>query len=146
MKRLVRDIADANISVTCMPITCAATFDLKKFWNMVTWRLARLQRSSLTHACKVTTVDPDMDTYDEDTGAFSWSLQERRHIAQSFKQRSLATLPLRFSGTSTAAAPPVTPTHRRSLQHHGASFLSRHGGEKARSQVTFCTLAFAIFG
>ncbi len=87
-----------------------------------------------------------MDTYDEDTGAFSWSLQERRHIAQSFKQRSLATLPLRFSGTSTAAAPPVTPTHRRSLQHHGASFLSRHGGEKARSQVTFCTLAFAILG
>jgi hypothetical protein len=35
MKRLVRDIADANISVTCMPITCAATFDLGKFWKMV---------------------------------------------------------------------------------------------------------------
>ena len=35
MKRLVRDIADANISVTCMPITCAAAFDLGKFWKMV---------------------------------------------------------------------------------------------------------------
>jgi hypothetical protein len=35
MKRLVRDIADANISVTCMPITCAPAFDLDTFWRMV---------------------------------------------------------------------------------------------------------------
>ena len=50
------------------------------------------------------TVDPEMDVYDEAAGAFSWSVQERRHIAQSFKQRSLATLPLRFSRESKAAA------------------------------------------
>ena len=43
MKRLVRDIADANISVTCMPITACTEFDVSKFWSMVM------------------TVDPDME-------------------------------------------------------------------------------------
>jgi hypothetical protein len=105
MKRLVRDIADANISVTCMPITCAAAFDLKKFWSMVkSNEMDSAIRSPRAH--QVMTIDPDMDAYDEEAGAYSWSVQERRHIAQSFKQRSLATLPLRFSSEATAAAFP----------------------------------------
>jgi hypothetical protein len=88
------------------------------------------------------TVDPEMDVYDEAAGAFSWSVQERRHIAQSFKQRSLATLPLRFSRESKAAAcirriaVKVTRRYCRRLQHHGAGLLSRHGGQEAQSQVT----------
>ncbi len=48
------------------------------------------------------TVDPDMDADDEGAGSFSWSVQERRHIAQSFKQRCLASLPLRFSRECSA--------------------------------------------
>jgi hypothetical protein len=35
MKRLVRDIADASISVTILPITSAPSFDFTAFWSMV---------------------------------------------------------------------------------------------------------------
>lgn len=45
LKRLVRDIADANISVTCMPITLDAAFDLKTFWSMVRLR-TKLRRAA----------------------------------------------------------------------------------------------------
>ena len=86
MKRLVRDIADANISVTCMPITACTEFDVSKFWSMVM------------------TVDPDMEEGEGGGGGVAWSEKERQHIAQSFKQRSLATLPLRFSSMAAAAA------------------------------------------
>jgi hypothetical protein len=62
------------------------------------------------------TVDPDMDADDEGAGSFSWSVQERRHIAQSFKQRCLASLPLRFSRECSARCVPciaVTSRHTR---------------------------------
>jgi hypothetical protein len=76
---------------------------------------------------QVTTVDPDIDV-EEHERAFSWSALERRHLAHSFKQRSLATLPLRFSGASAAAAARRRVTVRRRVQHHGAGVLPRHAG------------------
>jgi hypothetical protein len=50
LKRLVRDIADANISVTCMPITLAAAFDLTTFWRMVRVRSRVAAPRPLIHA------------------------------------------------------------------------------------------------
>ena len=69
-----------------MPISTASKFDLKKFWSIVM------------------TVDADMEEEEEEEVAAPWSEKERRHIAQSFKQRSLATLPLRFSSKTAVAA------------------------------------------
>jgi hypothetical protein len=127
LKRLVRDIADANISVTCMPITPSPGFDFSTFWSMVTTATAACAASHHT-AVQVMTVDPDMDAVEEQARAFSWSALERRHMAHSFKQRALAALPLRFSGASGAAVAAGRVTVRRRLQHHGAGFLPRHGG------------------
>ncbi len=62
MKRLVRDIADANISVTCMPITACTEFDVTKFWSMVM------------------TVDPDMEEGEGGGGGFAGSDKGRNNI------------------------------------------------------------------
>ena len=53
---------------------------------------------------QVMTVDPDMDAEEEGASMSCWSTLERRHMAQSFKQRSLATLPIRFSSVLQPAA------------------------------------------
>lgn len=81
------------------------------------------------------TVDPDMDADDEGAGSFSWSVQERRHIAQSFKQRCLASLPLRFSRECSARSVRcIAVTHE---QASAASWCRRsHASWRRKSPPT----------
>ena len=70
------------------------------------------------------TVDADMEEEEEEEVAAPWSEKERRHIAQSFKQRSLATLPLRFSSKTAVAAIHRCTPHVPPLDAWGAGECS----------------------